>query len=411
MSEMEVAALLPDRSREAAARGARLRAATLYGTRSFLGLEEAWKELLALSSGDNPFLSWEWVSTWVRHFCGHELVTVVVYDGERIAAIAPFYRRRYHPFPGVRAIALELYGPRRYWPLFELRQVLLRPGDGTELLTVLLAHVATTAVCDWIEFATYGQGSAAKDALMDALPDGFAVELESEDPVPILPLAESWDAQRRTLKRNIKESIRHSYNSIERDGLEYEVLLGAEERSCADRVAAFIALHRSRAALTGTVPHTDQFAEAKQRAFLAHVAPRMMETGHLGFAEVRIAGSAAASRIYMDAPRCRYLYFSGFDPAWWRYGVMTLLVTECVKDAISRRRGAINFSPGGDQSKTRWGGTAYERGQYVLVRRSRGSYARRYVVGLEKRFYRGFRHALRRTLTASHLRRGAEAMR
>jgi CelD/BcsL family acetyltransferase involved in cellulose biosynthesis len=49
-----------------------------------------------------------------------------------------------------------------------------------------------------------------------------------------------------------------------------------------------------------------------------------------------------------------YLYFSGFDPKWARYSVMTTTVAETIKWAIQHRLRAVNLSTGTDVSKTRW---------------------------------------------------------
>ena len=49
-----------------------------------------------------------------------------------------------------------------------------------------------------------------------------------------------------------------------------------------------------------------------------------------------------------------YLYYSGYDPAWHRFSVMTTLVAEAIKWAIAQRLTLVNLSVGTDVSKTRW---------------------------------------------------------
>jgi CelD/BcsL family acetyltransferase involved in cellulose biosynthesis len=61
-----------------------------------------------------------------------------------------------------------------------------------------------------------------------------------------------------------------------------------------------------------------------------------------------------------------YLYYSGFDPEWARYSVMTTTVAEAIKYAIETGLRTVNLSPTKDLSKTRWSprqvdyGSAYE---------------------------------------------------
>jgi hypothetical protein len=49
-----------------------------------------------------------------------------------------------------------------------------------------------------------------------------------------------------------------------------------------------------------------------------------------------------------------YLYYSGFDPTYRRYSVMTRVLAESIKYAIAEGINSINLSTGIDVSKTRW---------------------------------------------------------
>jgi CelD/BcsL family acetyltransferase involved in cellulose biosynthesis len=50
-----------------------------------------------------------------------------------------------------------------------------------------------------------------------------------------------------------------------------------------------------------------------------------------------------------------YLYYTGYDPNWRKYSIMTTVVAESIKWAIENRLKAVNLSMGNDVSKTRWG--------------------------------------------------------
>jgi hypothetical protein len=62
-----------------------------------------------------------------------------------------------------------------------------------------------------------------------------------------------------------------------------------------------------------------------------------------------------AARIGFVIGDSLYLYYSGFDPAWGKYSVMTTTVAEAIKYAIDQGLATVNLSPGTDVSKTRWG--------------------------------------------------------
>jgi CelD/BcsL family acetyltransferase involved in cellulose biosynthesis len=70
--------------------------------------------------------------------------------------------------------------------------------------------------------------------------------------------------------------------------------------------------------------------------------------------ELHVAGRVVATRIGFVIGRALYLYYSGYDPDWSRYSVMTTTVVETIKYAIANGITQVNLSPGNDVSKTRW---------------------------------------------------------
>ncbi|HEX8783200.1 MAG TPA: GNAT family N-acetyltransferase, partial [Steroidobacteraceae bacterium] len=49
-----------------------------------------------------------------------------------------------------------------------------------------------------------------------------------------------------------------------------------------------------------------------------------------------------------------YLYYSGFDPAWARYSVMTTTLAEALRYAIASGLESVNLSTTADRAKLRW---------------------------------------------------------
>ena len=73
-----------------------MRAELIDTAGSFAALENEWGELLASSWSESPFLTWEWLYAWWTHLCGsRRLALVVIRDGHRLAAIAPFCASRW----------------------------------------------------------------------------------------------------------------------------------------------------------------------------------------------------------------------------------------------------------------------------------------------------------------------------
>ena len=109
------------------------------------------------------------------------------------------------------------------------------------------------------------------------------------------------------------------------------------------------------------------FAPQQARRLLFDLAACPSEELSLRVFQLEIAGSVVASRLGFLLGDELYLYFSGYEPAWGAYSVMTTTVAEVLKWAIERQLKLVNLSPGTDVSKTRWGATPIATGNGVLL--------------------------------------------
>jgi CelD/BcsL family acetyltransferase involved in cellulose biosynthesis len=94
--------------------------------------------------------------------------------------------------------------------------------------------------------------------------------------------------------------------------------------------------------------------------------------------QLNIDSQVVAMRIGFVVGGSLYLYYSGFDPAWSRYSVMTTALAEAIKYAIAQGIKTVNLSPTKDVSKTRWGPRQVDyQSAYQQNRRLRSRLARR----------------------------------
>lgn len=116
----------------------------------------------------------------------------------------------------------------------------------------------------------------------------------------------------------------------------------------------FFRLHSARAHLDGTTRHSDVFSHPRCRAFLVDVCERFAEHGALRIFRLNVGGGVVATRVGFVLGGTLYLYYSGFDPRYARYGIMTTTVAEAMQYAIGEGLDRVNLSSGKDVSKTRW---------------------------------------------------------
>lgn len=370
------------------------------GTQSFMTLEREWRALFEASQTQNPFLTWEWISTWARHWCGDRLRTIVVRIDAEAAAIAPLHLNRYLIGPGIYTRALQLMGPKEVQHLFEMREILMRPGCEQVAMAAVLDRALEIPGWDWIELSAYGPGLTLLDGLLEGWQRrGGKVDREPLTYVPVVKLETTWEAQRQRLKRNIKESIRHCYNSLRRDGHVHRFIADGGNLDAGAAAARLVELHHRRSLVSRRRWHRDHFADDSIRAFELDALGEMHAAGRARFAELSIADGTIAARACLESHGGLYFYYSGFDTEWWKYSVMTLVVTEAVQDAIARGLSTVNFSPGVDDSKSRWGPELIPMQTITLVRSNPIARARYRLLRVRKQIRQPLHRQLDRVLS------------
>ncbi len=329
---------------------------TVQVVRSVAGLsalEGEFAHLGAITGNTLPFARFEWHLAWCRHFLRAEpkvrdepLYHVVRSRAGTCVAIIPLIitRRR---LGGVKFASAALLGADP--ALTEIRSSLVAPGYEVAVAEALDTCLNNARDWDWMHW------SVPPDAFSASLGRLRNLDWEPVAPSYVLDLPSTWEEFRAGLKRNIRESLRHCYNSLNRDGHEFEMAVAAVPAAVDDALERLFVLHALRAGMPGTTPHPNRFAGAGVRQFLKEACNGLAAHDVVRVFELSIAGKVVASRIGFELGGSLYLYYSGFDPAWSKYGVMTTAVAEALKYAIARGLDTVNLSPGNDVSKTRWG--------------------------------------------------------
>ena len=316
-----------------------------------------------------PFATSTWLALWWRHFSEQRFfvhdrffVHTLRDESGRLRALAPLLLTERPGTGPLRARTLAFFGADKN--ITELRGLICAPELEGAAVRSLLAHVIGCAdQWDWFSWNGIRRGTDAHQAL-DAEPN-YHWTRETTDYVLSLP--GSWEEFRSSRSRNIKESLRKCYNSLKRDGHDFRFRVVSDPAKLPSALARFIALHALRADAPELVPHANVFAENRARELMTDIAALPSEALAMRVFELEIAGQVVASRIGFVLEDELYLYFSGFEPAWGKYSVMTTAVAETLKWAIAQGIRSVNLSPGTDVSKTRWGASPIVMNNGILV--------------------------------------------
>ncbi|MBB4197317.1 hypothetical protein CCR94_16975 [Rhodoblastus sphagnicola] len=314
-------------------------------------LAPEWQRLFGAMTLRTPSKSPLWQLTWWKHFgarpsalARHEMrVFVLRDDGGQLVAVAPMMRTRRPGFgPGLFS-ELQFFGADPY--VTQLRGPVCRRERLPEVCARLAAHVKTLQDCDFVQWRGMAPGSSREDCI---------VQPQLEDVDSVLPMAESWDAFHAALPKKTRKHLRKSQNDLCADNVHYAFGVTTAPEAACDSLQRFYALHARRAALKDVTSHPNVFDGARSRAFLDDYCGRMACNGDLRLFEIRVGGEIVAIRLGFALGDELYLYFSGYDPDYGRYSIMTTLMAETLRWAHEQNVRLVNLSSGIDRSKTRF---------------------------------------------------------
>ena len=315
-------------------------------------LARDYERLYQVTGNTLPFAVQEWHLAWCEHLLNRSprarqepLFCVLRNVQGECVAIVPLILTRRQLGP-LRVAALGLVGADP--ALTEIRNPLIEPGYERATVRALHERLASVPGWDWIQWS--GVNAPLAQALaLEAAPRWY----ETVDDY-VLDLPAAWAEFRATLRRNLRESLRHCYNSLRRDGHTFEFVVARDPVEVRWALYRFLQLHTQRAHMPWGPVHADHFAAHSPRAFLYAVCERLAVRDAVRVFQLRIGEAVVASRIGFVIGDSLYLYYSGFDPAWSRYSVMTTTLAEALHYAIASGFESVNLSTTADQAKLRW---------------------------------------------------------
>lgn len=264
-----------------------------------------------------------------------------------LVALAPMFVTHRPGYGPLRTRELQFFGADSY--VTEWRGLVCRSELAEDVVAALSVRLKQEKPADFVQWRGVPAGLAAR-----GFRGSFTPQPSMDLSVFYLDLPGSWEALRGKLPRNVKESLRKCYNSLSRDGHAFTLRVVETAQEAPAALDVFFGLHQARASAGQTIRHPDVFSSARSRAFLRAYCTDMARRGDLRIFQLVIAEKVVACRVGFLLGDELYMYFSGYDPNWSRYSVMTTLVAEAMQWAIARRMRLFNLSTGADVSKTRW---------------------------------------------------------
>lgn len=296
-------------------------------------MQQEWAEVLATDPDAPIFLSWDWITTWWRHYSRRNMSPWVLAardtDG-RLVGLFPLMlvQERYG---GIGVFILRPIGCGIVCPC-HLR-VIAAPAKRVDVTKSFFAFLFEH-LDSWDVLDLEGVADETLAVTMAELP--FRRTLEARAAIcPYVSLPEEWDSYHGGLDRKLRRNLKYFENLLEREHPgEVSFRRLAETADVIAAMDALVAMHRVRHENT-------TFNEPDYVAFHREIATRALARGWLRFYVFESAGTAIAALYCFRFGARVYAYQIGFAPEWARYSLGRLLAGRALRDSIDE--GAVEF--------------------------------------------------------------------
>lgn len=353
--------------------------------RGFAALRPHWRSLLRASDSDNPFLTWEWLHTWWRHFgATGALRLLVVRDGGTPVAIAPFHLVR---APLYWFSRLELLGTGDAGS--DYLDIITRRGAESAALAAIAEFLDTQNIA--VRMPHLRPASLAARLSRGLAEGGWAASLADDGQCPVIRLAgHTFESFLATLGASHRANVRRRLRALERLGARFTPVTAHDERR--GLLEALAAFHADRYATRGG---STAFRTPAVRAFHEDATRLALERGWLRMYALRIGDTLAAVMYGFSYGGRFYFYQHGHEAAHAAHSAGLALMALTIRAAIEEGASEFDMLWGTEPYKALWARESRVLQRADLFPLRLGGAVHRHVV--EAR--RGVSHLARRVLS------------
>lgn len=312
-------------------------------------LSDHWNPLLAKSSSDTIFLTWQWCAAWWKNYgAALSLFVLAAWEGNDLLGIAPLCIRRTRR-NGREWQVLRFVGDGSHDS--DYLDCFMAPGRELEV-TAAFAHYLESERKSWDWLEWNGSPESSRPAVLFAKcvrEKNWGVNTEIIR-CASLSLPSDWNAYLCSLEPRFRTQVRSSLTML-KDHLHSEPLSCSSSREIAEWLPVLFDLHTKRWATKG---EAGVFGNPAKQAFYCDVARLALEKGWLSFHRLNWGERPLALQFGFKYRNRFYLLQEGYDPDYAAIRPGIALRAWSIRHYIDSRLDEYDFLAGVSSYKLRW---------------------------------------------------------
>ncbi len=291
----------------------------IQGDSDFWALEAQWEDLFQNTSSPNLFLSWEWISTWWRHYGSDKepFIVLATENGSPIA-IAPFYREKQHILK-IPVTVLSMMGDGEVCS--EYLDMLCIPGEEKRVSEALVSVVFDERH-PW-DIMVLDDGISSSELLRSIRSHARSrhLRLVSQESTinPYFEISQPWSDYFARFGKKTRKNYRWGLNQIGKEAeIRFVRFPDGSSSNCSEAMDEMMRLHEACWRERGRI---GVFKRKRFRQFHKDIAERFSATDRLALFFLYRDDRPVAAEYGFVLDSKFYSYQAGYDPAYKKYGV------------------------------------------------------------------------------------------
>lgn len=322
-----------------------MRILEISNANEFYDMRENWNATLRESPENTVFSTWEWLSTWWKHFPRGKLKVLILENEKEIVGIAPLMCIE-HRFLGVSWKKIHFIGSG----LSDYCNFIIKSEPRASLEALMGYLNSHSRTWDFLDLSEIPEKSSFLYSLRE-LSSVFSFKVSSV--CPYLNITSSLELFLKTLSRRMRKELGRTQRRLrEKHNVRFKVISRVD--LVKEAMADFFNLHSRRWESKRVKERESFIPKPLYRSFLNDVAQCFAQKGWLNLSFILVDESPASSFFCFEYDRKLHAYLSGFDPEYSQYGLGHLHIKFLLEYCVSKRLFEFDFLRGAEEYKNRW---------------------------------------------------------
>jgi CelD/BcsL family acetyltransferase involved in cellulose biosynthesis len=320
----------------------------IRSAKQFREIREEWTELLAHSSADCIFLTWEWIHTWWNHLGdARKLQVLVLRKGRQLIAIVPLASTSTMLSRAARIRVLEFLGTGSVGS--DYLDIIARAGNEDEALEILADYFRRENVV--LDLRQLLDNSLALKLAALLKQQRWNISDIRTNICPFIDLAgQTWKTFQAGLGGSHRYNFHRRLKNLHRDfDAQFECVVAEDQRSAA--LETLVVLHNKRMHDRGG---SDGLHSSELIGFHEELTRLALAQGWLRLFILTLNGEKAAALYGFGYGKKFYFYQSGFDPRYSPHSVGLVTMGLAIEAAIEAGAEEFDLLHGDEKYKSLW---------------------------------------------------------